>query len=68
MGFLPKALKKTSIILNFESIYEKIGIPSLIGQILTGIWMFYYRIDNYHLLFHWNDFIGRHFILKSYNC
>ena len=41
IGFLPQALKQQdiSIILNFESHYEKIGIPALLIQIITGICM-----------------------------
>ncbi|GIX40530.1 MAG: hypothetical protein KatS3mg129_0263 [Leptospiraceae bacterium] len=66
IGYLPKALKlkDESIILSFESIYEKIGIPSLIGQLITGLLLFFNRINDYSLFFNWNDFTGRHFILK----
>src|SRR5690242_18595277 len=41
IGFLPQALKKqdVSIILNFESHYEKIGIPALLIQVITGVSM-----------------------------
>jgi hypothetical protein len=41
LGFLPKALKQQdiSIILNFEQHYERIGIPALLVQIVTGICM-----------------------------
>lgn len=41
IGFLPKALKQQdiSIILNFEQHYERIGIPALLIQIITGISM-----------------------------
>ena len=66
IGILPRAIKTkdVTIILNFESIYEKIGIPSLVGQILTGIVLFLMRVENYSVLLRWDDFIGRHFILK----
>jgi putative copper export protein len=66
IGILPQAIKTkdVSIIVNFESIYEKIGIPSLVGQILTGIVLFLMRVENYSVLLRWDDFIGRHFILK----
>ena len=39
--FLPQALKQKdiSIILNFESHYERIGIPALLTQVITGICM-----------------------------
>jgi len=41
IGFLPQALKQKdiSIILNFESHYERIGIPALLIQVVTGISM-----------------------------
>lgn len=41
IGFLPKALRQqdVSIILNFEQHYERIGIPALLVQIVTGISM-----------------------------
>lgn len=41
IGFLPQALRHrdVSIILNFESHYEKIGIPALLIQVVTGISM-----------------------------
>jgi putative copper export protein len=66
IGILPQAIKTkdVTIIVNFESIYEKIGIPSLVGQILTGIVLFLMRVENYSVLLRWDDFIGRHFILK----
>jgi len=48
LGFLPKALKEKNpqIIERFESRYERIGIPSLVIQILTGLWLgLYYDSD-----------------------
>lgn len=41
LGFLPEALKAKdiNIILNFEKRYERIGIPALLVQVVTGIWM-----------------------------
>jgi hypothetical protein len=41
LGFLPKALqtKDLSIINNFEKNYERVGIPALLLQVITGIWM-----------------------------
>lgn len=41
MAFLPKALKykDISIIVNFEKYYERVGIPALLIQIITGVWM-----------------------------
>src|SRR5688572_3661596 len=41
IGFLPKALKDKdlAVILNFEKHYERVGIPALLIQVITGIWM-----------------------------
>lgn len=41
IGFLPAALKNNdfSVISSFEERYEKIGIPSLLVLVITGIYM-----------------------------
>jgi putative copper export protein len=41
IGFLPIALQKKDplIIVNFEKYYERVGIPALLTQVITGIWM-----------------------------
>jgi len=41
IGFLPRALQKKNpnIILDFEKQYERIGIPALLIQVITGISM-----------------------------
>jgi len=38
---LPRALraKDPSILLDFESGYERIGIPALLLQVVTGVWL-----------------------------
>lgn len=38
---LPKALKlkDASIVLQFEERYERVGIPALLLQLLTGLWL-----------------------------
>ena len=53
--FLPKALKTKDIetIRSFEEKYELIGIPALIIQIASGIWLSFIRIPNF---FDWFDF------------
>ncbi len=40
---LPKALKERSTeqLLNFESVYEKLGMPALIVQVITGFMLAY---------------------------
>ena len=44
IGFLPKALKNQDpgIIDFFESSYERIGIPALFLQIITGFYLVHY--------------------------
>ena len=41
IGFLPKALQtqNPNIILDFEKQYERIGLPALLVQVITGICM-----------------------------
>lgn len=41
IGFVPLALrlKDVSIITAFERSFERIGIPALVMQIITGLWM-----------------------------
>lgn len=41
VGFLPKALRERdlSVITFFESRYERIGLPALLVQVITGLWM-----------------------------
>ncbi|WP_303732900.1 CopD family protein [Idiomarina piscisalsi] len=43
VAILPRVLKERSpqLLLNFESAYEKIGMPALIVQIITGIMLAY---------------------------
>lgn len=41
IGFLPQALKyrDLSIVQHFEKHYERVGIPALLLQVITGVWM-----------------------------
>lgn len=41
LAILPRALRERqpSIILDFESGYERIGIPALLVQLVTGLWL-----------------------------
>ena len=41
LGILPGALRQRSIapIQAFEAVYERIGLPALIIQVLTGLWL-----------------------------
>ena len=41
IGFLPKAMreKNINVISDFEKQYERVGIPALLLQVITGFWM-----------------------------
>lgn len=45
---LPKVLKERSpeTLLSFESVYEKIGMPALIVQVLTGVILAYHMVPD----------------------
>ena len=41
LSVLPKALRADDprIVLEFESTYERVGLPALLVQVITGIWL-----------------------------
>lgn len=51
LGYVPKALKNKDcgVIKGFEEKYEPIGIPALLVQIITGIYMAFFYYD-YHFM------------------
>ncbi|WP_231731036.1 hypothetical protein [Lacimicrobium alkaliphilum] len=51
LSILPKALRENSVsrIQDFEQAYEKIGIPALIIQVLTGVWLAWSLIPQWSL-------------------
>lgn len=55
VGILPTVLRKKSParLLEFESVYEKIGMPALLIQVITGIAMAYRMVPD---VFQWFDF------------
>lgn len=48
ISILPRALRQSDphIILDFESGYEKLGIPALLVQVITGLWLAYRYLPN----------------------
>ena len=67
IGLLPQALKKKDVssITNFENVFEKIGIPSLIIQVLTGLYLaFELTGGNISQWFDFKSFHGIHISLK----
>ena len=58
---LPKTLKEKNIphLLKFESGYEKIGMPALIIQLITGVWLAYRLVPDLGEWFNFeNQFAG----------
>ncbi len=50
---LPKVLKAKSAeqLLEFESVYEKIGMPALVIQVITGVWLAFNLVPDVSLWF-----------------
>ena len=57
MLILPKALRARDpeILLNFENGFEKIGMPALVLQIVTGLWLAYQLIPDVARWFSFDD-------------
>jgi len=66
---LPRALKQrsTSELLQFETSYERIGIPALIIQVVTGIWLAYNLIPDVSMWFSLGNHTSQLIILKLLN-
>ena len=63
---LPRALKHRDVegIRNFENAYEKIGIPALMVQIASGLWLAHRMLPDVSLWFQWHNPIARLILLK----
>ncbi len=63
---LPRALKHRDVegIRNFENAYEKIGIPALLLQIASGLWLAHHMLPDVSLWFQWSHPLGRLVALK----
>ena len=61
MIVLPQALRNRApeILLQFESSFEKLGIPALIVQVITGIWLAYFRIPSVISWFAFDNLMSR---------
>ena len=65
IGFLPQALKRKdpAIIEVFESRFERIGIPALVIQVLTGLWL----ANRYLPMAQWfsfENYLSTHIVIK----
>ena len=65
LTFLPKALKKKdfTIIEQFESKFERIGIPALLILVITGIYMTTVYTTNF-FAFDFSDHYNKHVYIK----
>jgi putative copper export protein len=65
-GILPGALIDNDIerIISFEAAYEKIGIPALLIQIMSGLWMAHQLIPDVSAWFEWDNTIARLIMFK----
>jgi putative copper export protein len=66
--FVPPALKSKNpaIIRQFEERYEKIGVPSLLLQLLTGLRLAYLQLPSFGDWFDLNIHLGFHISLKLF--
>lgn len=63
---LPKVLRERSPeqLLQFESVYEKIGMPALIIQVVTGLWMAHTMLPDVAAWFDMSNPIAHVILLK----
>lgn len=66
IGLLPAALSKRDpeIILGFERSYERIGLPAMVVQVATGLWLAYHLLPDLAMWAAWSDPIARTICLK----
>lgn len=66
LTILPGVLseKNTTALLQFESGYEKIGIPALLIQVLTGLWLAHQMIPDVSKWFDLNNPVSRLICIK----
>ena len=63
---LPRALKERApeLLLRFEACYERIGIPALLIQVITGVWLAWRLLPDLAAWFAFDSFISRLITLK----
>jgi putative copper export protein len=66
LTILPKALKQRdcTFLAEFESVYEKIGIPALLLQVITGLWLVATYLPNVGAWFDLQSSISRVVTIK----
>ena len=66
MTILPRVLKERlpSELLRFESGYERVGIPALLIQVFTGLWLAHNLIPEVSLWFDFSNPLSRLIVVK----
>ena len=63
---LPRVLKEKSPseLLRFESAFERVGMPALVIQVITGLWMAYLLVPVFSLWFSWDSLVTKLILMK----
>ena len=66
VSLLPEAMSKRDpeLVLGFERIYERIGLPAMVVQIVTGLWLAYRLRPDLGKWAQWSDPIALAICLK----
>lgn len=66
ISVLPKVLREKSParLLEFESAFEKVGIPALLVQVITGLWLAHNILPKFSDWWSVNDLVSRLVIFK----
>jgi putative copper export protein len=66
VGILPQALRRhdPEFIRDFESRYERVGIPALVVQVVTGIWLAYRMLPDLAAWFGFETYVASHIAVK----
>jgi putative copper export protein len=66
LGFLPKALRERDPepIRFFESRYERIGIPALLIQVVTGVVLAFHYLPSFSSWFTLDNHLSTHIVVK----
>jgi putative copper export protein len=61
LAILPRVLKERALseLLRFESAYERIGLPALLIQVVTGLWLAHQLVPNVSRWFAFDDPVSR---------
>ena len=66
LAILPRVLRERDVaaLLAFEGAYEKIGMPALLVQVATGLWMAHTLLPSVAAWFDWSNPVARLISLK----